>query len=99
MSWKSLLMALVLLAVAAPFVPGASAWTCVPAEDRGARPVPAATTTYYLRTIGNAGYTVVELWQETNGEKGLQLAPGMSCSDKADRHVEAICIGLCPISL
>lgn len=98
MSWKILLATAALLAGATLLVPAAGAQDdCTPAVDRTAQPIPGGTTTYYLRSLSGPGYEFLQLWQETNGDAGLQYGPTMSCSGKADRYVKGVCLGICPI--
>lgn len=94
---RTLATTVLLLATAVPFVPVASAWVCVPAQDADAPVVTAGSTTYYLRTYGTSAYRITELWHETNGERGLQTTAGMSCGGRADRMVSSACTGLCPL--
>lgn len=74
-------------------------WRCVPSEDRSVTRVSTGTALYYIRSYGTSAYTIEEVWQEVNGEAGLQLTSSMSCVGKADRFVKSACVGLCPITL
>jgi hypothetical protein len=85
-----------LLATLVPLVPGAVAWTCVPAEDQSASTIGAGVETYYNKLYSSSSARVEEVWQETNGEPGLQTSTGMSCVAQADRLVQSVCVG-CPL--
>lgn len=82
-----------LLATLVPLAPGVAAWTCVPAQDQTATLVGVGVETYYNRLYSSSSAKVEEVWQETNGEPGLQTSDGMSCVGKADRLVQTICVG------
>lgn len=97
MTAKTFLISALLITTALPFVPGASAWTCVPGQDRTASVVGIGVETFYNRLYASGSATIEEVWEETNGEAGLQISPGMSCLGKADRLVRSVCIGYCPI--
>jgi hypothetical protein len=92
-----LLVTTLLLATLATLAPGATAWRCVAAEDQTATTLGVGVETYYNRLYQHTSYHVEELWQETNGEEGLQTSAGMSCVGSADRLVDSACIGVCPL--
>jgi hypothetical protein len=95
----TVLLALVPLAAAEdPDAPVDAEWKCVPGVDRTANAASANGATYYNRLYQNSNYHIEEVWQETNGEGGLQTSAGMSCVAKADKLVRSVCIGYCPLS-
>lgn len=96
---RTLLACTLLVFASASFVPGASAWTCTSAMDGAAVEVSLPFNTYYERVVRSGGFYVQEMWQEVNGETGLQNSAGMSCSGKADRLLARVCVGLCPIQM
>lgn len=91
-------LTLLLVAGTLPLVPGAAAWTCVPAQDQTASTLGLGIDTYYNRLYTSGSSTVEEFWEETNSEPGLQLSSGMSCVGKADRLVTSACLG-CPTQM
>lgn len=88
-----------LLALAAVAIPPAAASHCVPAQDEGARWLLTPLGTYYARLYPNQGYQVLEIWEENNGESGLQYSVGMSCAGAPDKLVFSRCVGFCPIQI
>lgn len=92
-----LLVTALLLVTLVPLAPGAAAWTCVAGQDRTASAVGVGVETYYNRLYRHTSYSIEEVWQETNGEDGLQSSDGMSCVGHADRLVYAACVGVCPL--
>lgn len=75
-----------------------ASWRCVPGVDRTATVVSTDGATYYEKLYQNSNYYIQEIWQETNGEAGLQTSAGMSCVGKADKLVRSVCVGFCPLS-
>lgn len=98
MATTTLLVALAPLAGAEDAEPIDVAWTCVPGQDRTATLVSVNGATYYQKLTSYGNYYVEELWQEMNGETGLQGSSGMSCVGKADKLVRSACVGYCPLS-
>ncbi len=98
MATTTLLVALAPLAGAEEDAPLDASWTCVPSQDRAATSVTVNGGTYYQKIYQTSSYYVEELWQESNGESGLQYSSGMSCKSKADKLVRTACIGSCPLN-
>ena len=105
MEWKATLATTTLLVALVPIAaaddaeaPDDAAWRCVPGQDRTATAVSLNGATYYQRIYQSGTYYVEELWQESNGEAGLQLTSGMSCTGKMDKLLSAECVGYCPVS-
>ena len=96
---RTMLFATLLVSALSPLVaPGAAAWTCIPGQDNTAGVVGTGFETYYEKVTRNGGLTLVEIWQETNGEAGLQTSKAMSCVGKADTRLRSACLG-CPIPM
>lgn len=96
MRLRPFVLSLMILASLVPFVPGATAWTCVPAEDETASEVSIGVGTYYNRLYRSGSSTFEQVWEERNGEPGLQTSDGMSCVGHADRLIRSACLG-CPM--
>lgn len=103
LQWKATFLLTALLAAMVP-VAGAedeldTAWICVSAKDGAAVAFAVASNTYYQKLYPNGGYYIEEIWQESNGQPGLQTSAGMSCNGKADKMLSRACMGFCPLTV
>ncbi len=92
-----LLTAFALLS-AAPVAPASTEAPCH-WMDGTATSVSIMGDTFYKRTFFGPSFRVEQVWREANGETGLQPDREMTCTGKADRLLEEVCIGTCPIHL
>jgi hypothetical protein len=103
LNWKATLATTALLAAITP-VAGAeedvdTSWRCVPATDGAATSLTVGSVTYYQKLYPSGGYSIEELWQENNGERGLQTSASLSCVAKGDKMLRSQCVGFCPLTL
>ena len=105
MQWKATLATTTLLLAVTPFAgatddaePIDAEYRCIPGQDLTATAVTVTGSTFYNRIYSGGTYYFEELWQESNGESGLQTSAGMSCVGKSDKLVRFTCIGYCPLT-